>query len=120
MDDTKEAVPFETFEGNGKVYHAVGLLQLWQRGYTAMEDRYADPPIYNPDLLAWLEANGSRWVEFIVGPPTIEFPDAATAERFREVWHEPGEARKIAYYASDEHKALVEHNHRVLRTPSED
>jgi len=35
--------PFETFELNSKVYHAVGLMNAWIRGYTiCLEAAYGD------------------------------------------------------------------------------
>ena len=83
-------------DGKGRLFHAVGLLQLWERGYTDDEHPFRDPPILTEQLTQWLEKHDCESTEFIVGPPHFVFPSAEVSEAFRRRWHIPGEIQAQA------------------------
>lgn len=92
-DDLLDA-EFETFEHSGSIYHNVGIMNAWVRGYTDPDTHMlADPPTWTQEFMEWLERNGSTILELMVGPPVIRFPDADTAEAFRTEWHEKSRER---------------------------
>jgi hypothetical protein len=86
--------PFETFEHKGIIYHQVGLMQAWVRGYTDPNQHMTtEPPQWDKGFLQWLTEHQSSIEEFFVGPPTICFPNNQTADAFRKEWHEKARER---------------------------
>ena len=107
---------FETWEHEGKTYHAIGLVNFWWRGYTDL-DTWTDPPQPSPEFLGWLKLYGVDTTDFLLGPPHLVFPDAESAELFRQEWHVPGEVQRGSYYEWC-HRARPKSN--VLVTSSHD
>lgn len=90
-------VEFELVQaGDGTVLHPTGLVQLWRRGYVAQEQRYMDPPVLRPNLVAWLHNTGSKLAD-AAGSLVFVFASAAVAEQFRQRWHAPGVVAEQSY-----------------------
>lgn len=88
MQELDLQTKWDVYHSEGKIYHGVGLVDFWLRGYS---DDVLDPPVLRPEFLQWLEAHGCKLVDWgAFGPPAIQFPDGETADLFREEWHRPG------------------------------
>lgn len=100
--------PFNTWTYDGVLYHDIGLLQCWVRGYTIpTAPMLGEPPAFALVFLKWLEDHGCKLRENFVGPPYIEFPDAATAELFKTEWHDRARDR-YPYYEQEKCNQYME------------
>lgn len=97
LDDLEEKY-FTTWEKDGRVFHEVGLMQIWWRGYCDADRGWTDPPEFSKEFTEWLEKHDSRVVEFGIGPPVISFPSNEVAVEFCFAWHKPGEIQRLAYF----------------------
>lgn len=72
-----------TYEGF--TYVQFGLLQIAANDQLcASGKQYADPPVYHPDVMAWLEAHPhcERWDVGAIGPPGFKFASSKLADEF--------------------------------------
>lgn len=94
IHDEQLDAPFETFEHEGIIYHQVGLMQAWVRGYTdPAQYMMTEPPQWTAEFRQWLEDHRSSIAEWIVGPPIIAFPDRETEAQFKVEWHDKARER---------------------------
>lgn len=108
-----EFVTFQTDQG--KIMHAMGLLQIADRGYVSTENRWRDPPPFLSIFVQWVLDHNCRLMDFgTIGPILIEFPDHAVAELFKQTWHDPGEVNRIRYIDSPESNERRAKNAAVL------
>lgn len=64
----------------GFTYVQFGLVQIAANDQLcASGKQYADPPVYHPDVMAWLEAHPhcERWDVGAIGPPVSNFRRAS-------------------------------------------
>lgn len=117
MNNSEERnAPFETFVFEGEIYHQVGLIQMYARGYSVGHP-LDDPPKYNPRLVGWLVEMGSDLRETMVGPPMFVFPNRVVAECFRNTWHDTSSirtlpSRLVCFFTSD--YELIRNNTKAL------
>ncbi len=81
-------------------FHAVGMVQMFERGYVPFDQAYAEPPPLIPELHAWMAERGVELVELGIGPPHFMFPTAESALEFEKLWHNPGEVQAKARVAA--------------------
>lgn len=110
--DEELNAPFTTFECNDKVYHGVGLIQIWVRGY-GVPDTWYDPPKFTEEFKQWLKDHDSEVTEWFVGPPHIVFPNQKIAQAFKEEWHDKARER-YPYEAREEYERTVAPRNREI------
>ena len=106
--------PFETFEADGAIYHSVGLMQAWARGYTDPGTHMStEPPAWTDAFKAWIADHDAEIAEAFVGPPMIRMRDIDTAEAFKRDWHDRA-GERYPYAQAAEYEVTARTNRLAL------